>query len=218
MRRRFAFVTVCLWSALVAVQPANAARCPSPREAGITPSIQVTPVSPTPRYRYDVSRNQLTAMHSQTNNGSRHGTVLGLTVPGNMGIPATAYQYASVKANGLTCYYVKSFNAPFKLTSIEVYIASEYRQGTCQAQVITTHENEHVRVYQAALQKYAPVMREELARQASTAYTNPGQLQAAMQGAMSSVFQQFLSDARRGNAMIDTQDSYKRTSQRCKQW
>jgi hypothetical protein len=104
------------------------------------------------------------------------------------------------------------------MTSLDVYIAAEYRQGTCEAQVITTHENEHVRIYHAALQKYGPVMRETLARLAETPFNSVGELEQAIRTSRARVFETMIQEARRGNGSIDTQDSYKRTGARCKNW
>lgn len=197
---------------------APAAACPSPRDAGVSQVVNVAPVVPQPRYIYNVSRDRLTRMHYSADNGSRHGTVLGLTVAGGIHIPETMYRVATAKRGNVTCHYASEVNLPLKLKSLDVYVASEYKQGTCQFQVILTHENEHARVYQAAVQKYAPVLKETLARTVAQGYPDRERLRHAMQSAIDKVFGLLLAEARRGNGYIDTSDMYSRTAQSCKKW
>lgn len=220
MRRMFAVIISGLWACL-SVAPA-AAQCPSPREVGVTPNITVQPIPMSPRYIYNINRNQLTQITRQINNGTNHGVTLGLTV--SRYLPAAgSYKSKSIKKGNQYCHYIINMNVKLSLADLIVYIASEYKQGTCQAQVITTHENEHVRVHQAVLQKYAPIMREALLRQANLAFAgsipdSQTVINRAISSTIREVLNNMMAEQSRGNGAIDTQDSYRRTAQRCKQW
>lgn len=217
------FPTV-LAACLAAAQAAAAAaeECPSAQAAGVSPNIQVRPVVASPQYRHDVSRLQLTDMMHKQNNGSRHSTVLGLTIS-HYDATKWTYRPTTVQRGNTYCHYIKNLEMDLNLASLIVYVASEYRQGTCQAQVILTHENEHVRVHQFVVQKFAPIMRETVAKHARSAFTSNSPdaetaINRLVKPAIVSVLAEMRAEQRRGNGYIDTQDSYRRTAEYCRKW
>ncbi len=198
--------------------------CPPTREVGIVPTIDVIPEVPNPQYRYDVTKVGLTQMMgAKGSNGGRHSMTLGLTV----GTFGTSWQISSstIRKGNLLCHYLRNANVRLQVPSLIVYIASDYRQGSCQFQTITTHENEHVRVNQAVVRKYAPIMREtlltaayRLSPVATTSDPGPQAIERALQPTILAVLNDMYKERDRGNGVIDTDDAYRRTSQRCSSW
>lgn len=198
--------------------------CAPTREVGIVPTIVVIPQVPNPVYRYDINTSGLTQMMNQKgSNGRQHSMTLGLTV-GTFNLTGQIQPYTLRKGN-IYCHYVRSAKVYLQIPSLTVYVASNYRQGSCQFQTITNHENEHVRVNQSVVRKYAPIMQEALLtatyRISPLASSNPqgGQaLEQALQPAIASVLTAMYKERDHGNGIIDTEDAYRRTSQRCNHW
>jgi len=207
-----------------AVAAADKATCPSAQEVGVRASIEVRPVVPAVKYRYDAGRAQLTQMMSQQgSNAGGHSNVLGLT----HGTFKANWQIMphSIRRGNYFCHYLKTANVTLEVPELTVYIAKEYQQGSCQFHVILTHENEHVRVNQSMVQKYAPIMKETLYRAVPSvspiaSYNNHGGnvLEQALNPTVKFVLQQMYAERNRGNGLIDTSESYKRTSQQCARW
>lgn len=210
---------------LLGVSGATAAQaasgCPTPQSVGVSANVRVEMSVPQPSYSYSVGRNDLTQMMSRYNNGTRHGTTLGLTVS-RYTAPRAPYKYKSIPNDRIYCQYVSEISIQLQLEYLKVYVAKEYPHGSCQANVILTHENEHVRVHQAAVRQYAPIMREQLQKALRHGIPSASQgseaINALVEPVIQSVLAQMTAEQRRGNGYIDTQDSYARTGHLCRKW
>lgn len=219
---RALLLSLAMGAGLSAAGVAHAADgCPSAQSVGVSPTVRVDMSVPQASYSYSLGRNELTQMMGRYNNGTRHGTTLGLTVS-RYAAPTAPYKYKTIRQGGRYCQYVENISLELKLDYLKVYVAKEYPHGSCQANVILTHENEHVRVHQAAVQKFAPVLREQLQNRLRQGIPSSGQgseaINAAVGPIIESVLTQMISEQRRGNGYIDTQDSYTRTGQLCRKW
>lgn len=207
--------------------PAAAAEesaCPSQEAIGLKPTIEVQTVVPAAQFRNDVSRGQLTKMmRQQGSNGGSHATTLGLTV----GTYHTVWTIEAVprQHGNLYCHYLKHADIRLQVPTLVVYIGSEYRQGSCQFSAITKHENEHVRVNQYVVQKYAPMMKKAVTRQAqkilpiqSTSPTADREIERALSPTVLNVLKEMYAERDRGNAGIDTDYQYKRFAEQCAKW
>lgn len=213
-----------LLACLAWAQPALAQACPSAQAMGIRPQIEVQVEIPATSYRNDVSRTRLSRMMNQEgSNAGGHGSVLGLT----HGTFAASWsiEAVSTRREGGYCHYLKHADVRLTIPSLVVYIASEYRQGTCQFQVIAKHENEHVRVNQYVVRKYAPIMKAALNRRAqevlplvSTGSDSAREVERALNGTVNAVLKDMYRERDRGNASIDTDYQYQRTAKECARW
>lgn len=216
-----------LAAALAMASPVAAAEgigCPSSQSLRIRPVVEVQTAVPTPQYRNDVSRTKLTAMmQGPDSNGRGHGTVLGLTYGGYQA--KWSVEAYSMRQGQIHCHYLKKADVRLMMPSLQVYIASEYRQGSCQYQVVLNHENEHVRVNQYVIRKYVPIIRSALEREVHRllplASVNPNPAQAieeALNPTINSLLKDMYGERDRGNAGIDTNYQYQKASQQCNRW
>ena len=126
------------------------------------------------------------------------------------------------------CFWVASATVELSYHQLDVNIAAEYGQYSCQYQAILAHENEHVRVAQEILSPYAQQIRAALTtlsiptRDLPAVAESPEQARAHVQA----VFQQVLLPVRdkmnqlvrARQAKVDTLENYRRTWQRCRKW
>lgn len=213
--------------ALAMASPAAAAEgvgCPSAQSLRIRSQVEVQTGVPTPQYRNDVGRKKLTAiMQGPDSNGRGHGSVLGLTYGGYQA--KWSIEAHSMRQGQIYCHYLKKADVRLMMPSLVVYVASEYRQGSCQYQVVLDHENEHVRVNQYVLRKYAPIIRNALERETQRllplASVNPNPAQAieeALNPTINRLLQEMYAERDRGNAGIDSNYQYQKASQQCSRW
>jgi hypothetical protein len=199
--------------------------CAPTREVGIVPVVTVVPEVPNPQYRYDVGREQLTQMmNTKGSNGGHHSMTLGLTV----GTFQTYWQIAArtIQKGNLYCHYLVSATVRLQVPSLTVYVAKEYRSGSCQYLAITAHENQHVQVNQSVVRKYAPMLREVLLSAVYRASPVPGHspqggpqaLEEALRGTITKVVEDMYRERDRDNGAIDTDDAYRRAAKRCNGW
>jgi len=212
-----------LAAAVVAAAVPAGARAESCPAGDKIPEVKVRTEMAETEYRHDRSRKQLTAI-SQQPGTSKHGTVtLGLTVP-KVG---TNWQIGwETRSDGRRhCAYVTKADVRFAIQSMKVYVAREYRQGSCEYSAVLVHENEHVRLYRTILQSNAPkleeAIRKELARMGPTMLRDANSRPATterLSGVVQKFVEQMYWEFEQANAAIDTPENYKRTHQRCENW
>lgn len=198
--------------------------CAPTREMRIVPTIEVVPEIANPQYRYDANRAQLAAIMAKSGgNGSRHSVLMGLTVASYNATMEVAS--ASVRNGNVFCHYLQSARVRLQMPSLTVYVASEYRRGSCPFQTITAHENEHVRIDQSVLRKYAPILKEALTTAvyrispiANSSNQGARALEQALLPAASAIILEMNKERDRNNGAIDTDDAYRKTAKRCNSW
>ena len=110
---------------------------------------------------------------------------------------------------------------------IEVYVAREYRRGSCQHDAVLQHEMEHVTVFRAAVRDYEALIRAALQQVREEAlFPVTGQdaelvrrrIGQRFEGAFRGAVAAATAARNRINALLDTPDSYQRTRLRCDFW
>jgi hypothetical protein len=66
------------------------------------------------------------------------------------------------------CVYLSEVNAEYGYRSHDVFVASEYRPGTCEYNAILDHENQHVAINRATVREAGPALRQELEQSLQT--------------------------------------------------
>ena len=125
-------------------------------------------------------------------------------------------------------FWVKTLNVQFKITRMDVYVSSQYPEGSCQYNVVLAHENTHVSINQRLYRKHMGLLRSALARAALPTASHPwtagsqaqaeAALDARIKPLLKRIEQGFAAEDRRENAKIDTTASYRRTSAKCPNW
>lgn len=156
--------------------------------------------------------------------GERHQKALGVTyVETVMSMQAAT----RIKPQGRGyCVYLDRVDADFGWERMEVYVAAEYKPGSCEHRMILDHENQHVAINQRALRDAAPRVRaamEAVLRDQGPVYvTSPDgaaeraltNIHARMEGALEG-FQRTMAE---DNGVIDTDSNYEAVSQMCEGW
>lgn len=200
---------------------ARAAACPANPPA----EIRVVSNMPSPSYHHDLTRPQI---------GARAGSGHMTSDRRHLGLTSFAHSYSIIPSvkfrrmpGGEICAWLAAVELTFKMTEFRVDVAAEYRQGSCAYAEILRHENQHVAILQRAFAAADRGMRAALAdavRRERSFQVHSTQDQALnmvsqrMAAAVKPVFDQHMSEARRANAAMDTQENYRAEQRRCKDW
>lgn len=156
-----------------------------------------------------------------------NGRILGLTVSRLDIFPKAEgriFKYKNKYCVGVTKIY---FEIGFD--KFNVYIDKKYRKGTCERRVIKEHEDEHVTIYREGMHFFAPDIKKAI-RQAVKSL-RPQMVSSASDGQrffeaqanqvvnkLSPLLDHINMKLEEKQGMIDTPESYARTSRKCKNW
>lgn len=181
-----------------------------------------------PTYFHNLSTAQIESMrHIHYHSGLQHNP--GLTLAEHE--LKTNYQISGLthgRGAGV-CVWVESLQVFFGFGKMDVYLSSQYAEGTCQYGVILGHENQHVAINTRVYRKYRALMERALLRDRRIPTKgNPLSVQSMAQGkAMiarlingltNPLYERFKREVVSENAKIDTIANYKRTQALCKEW
>lgn len=185
-------------------------------------NVKVSISIPTPPINHSLSRAELTAR-------SFHGPdaqVLGLMVP-DLSVE-TRVEQASEVIDGRICYWLESVNVDLLYKSIEVFVAREYRKGSCEYKAILRHEEEHVDIAHDNLERYKPKIRAALTSLLLPTPQRPVELaslgggeepfDALFKKVLEPVYKDMQADLMRVQASIDTPASYALVRAHCSNW
>lgn len=136
------------------------------------------------------------------------------------------YRLASYP-DGRVCVMLEALRATWQVVDLTVDVASEYAPGSCQYREVRAHEDEHVRITGYTLRQFGPILKARLERAAAASvprWDRAGSRDAvermtrSLSAAGSEVLAEFQADLKRRNAAIDTPESYREVSKRCKTW
>jgi hypothetical protein len=127
---------------------------------------------------------------------------------------------------GKYCGFLDSVNASIGYSQLTVYVARNYRPGSCHYASIMEHEKLHVLVFRRALQRYAPRIEHRLKRVAaglrpvvtSTPERAATHLKNKLRQEVRPLFREMNRELNRNNAKLDTPENYKREQARCSNW
>ena len=109
---------------------------------------------------------------------------------------------------------------------IMVYVAREYRKGSCPYRTILAHENRHVAVFQGTLARFAPRLRTRLREAAGqmaplwvTDRESPADiLQERLRRRLQPLMGEMERVMDKANARIDSPSAYRGEQARCRDW
>ena len=184
--------------------------------------VRVSISIPKPPVNHSLSRAQLTKK-------SFHGPdamVLGLMVP-DLSVE-TRVEQASMEIDGHTCYWLEAVDVDLVYKSIEVFVAREYRKGSCEYNAILRHEQEHVDIARDNLERYKPKIRAALTSLLLPTPNRPVELASLGGGeepfdtlfkkVLEPVYKKMQADLARAQASIDTPASYALVRAHCRNW
>lgn len=223
-RKAFAVMTfVALAVGLLRATAATADICPSYVQA---PQVTLTVNSGKVIYSRVASRRELHDLRRQ------HGKVVALDTE-VVGLTVTDLSHAMQVqvetrpvGQGRSCAYLRKVDATVGYDQIRVFIARDYRPGSCPDSAILAHENRHVAVFRGTLARFGPNLRQALegtARQQGPLVVGPAAdavatFQARLSQAIGPLFMQMNREMERANAVIDSPASYASDQSRCADW
>ncbi len=199
------------------------ARCPSRPEL-LRPVVDVKTDVPRASYRYDLSIADLTRYKQQQgSNAGGHTRTLGLTYA--MFETRFSFETLSQRVGRGYCHWVKRVDATLRIPQLQVFVARDYRPGTCQFHVVTEHENEHVRINQNLVTKFGPLLRYRVVdalHRGMPIWSSERDGGKAVGATLSPLVNQLVAEMYRerdrNNGAIDTAEAYARTARRCNNW
>lgn len=198
-----------------------AAQCPTP--SGGRVSIRVGTGTARTEYRYDLSTAEIGRLgRKEEALGYGKGTMLGLTRSGFDLRLSTTHHVARV--GDRVCLWITAIDAKLTIPSMTVYVSSNYRVGSCEHRAILEHENSHVQRTTALLRPYAAKLEDELRAAAKKPLVgrDPGkaekEMMAALQNRVAGVMASLEKERARVNDQLDTEDNYRKTAARCRNW
>ena len=126
------------------------------------------------------------------------------------------------------CFWVRRAELTIHRPSPDIYVAREYRHGTCPYRAVLAHERRHVRASRALIDRYIPRLRRMLTSpriptgQRPVLVGSPGaaesEVRALMKDLAEPLFHEMAEALGAAQAKIDSPASYKRLFKRCRRW
>jgi hypothetical protein len=127
------------------------------------------------------------------------------------------------------CVWVDSVDVSFSYAQMNVYVSSQYPEGTCPYEVILKHENQHVAIDERVLSKYRTRIEWALkrsrgiptkARPMSVISMNNGKAVIAerLNRVVDPILKAYQKEIIKENGKIDTPTNYRRTQALCNNW
>jgi hypothetical protein len=209
-----------MFGLLIPAGPARAAECPGDDDAPYDIDLDVD--TPNARLHHDRSISELGRMTIH----SPRGRILGLA--------KTALEFGWRVSFGSetlgegNCVWVSGLRLIVKYPTPDIYVAREYRKGSCQYRTILDHEAQHVRISKATIKRYLPRLHMLLTslriptprRPVYVTSTKRGEarLHALMRDLVEPVYREMAVALANAQANLDSPASYQRYRRRCRKW
>lgn len=152
--------------------------------------------------------------------------VLGLT-QSDLRVKTTGH-YTTEKMGNKFCFSVRAIDVVLRYNTLQVYVAREYKPGSCPYRAILAHEREHVRIAREKLESYAPTVRATLTSYLIPTGNDPiliespkaakAKMQSITNELLNPVYQEMFKSLSKAQAVIDTPQRYLRVRNRCSRW
>jgi hypothetical protein len=210
----------------LAIAPVAAAECRKPKNEPQT-GINVRLIESEPTYNNDKSLSEIqklgaSALTSESHKGQ---TILGLTMTELNSSQKHEIRWLEMGGTP-TCAWLRNFNLQISFTRFDVFIAKEYKPGSCSYAAILAHENQHVAIEKEMAEL---LRRESLAKLKNLEQkltTTTTRTKDEMEKFLSSVLKPMLEEnmatyaerRKKAHAKIDTKESYAKVRASCKDW
>lgn len=126
------------------------------------------------------------------------------------------------------CFWVRRTELTIHQPSPDIYVAREYRRGSCPYRAVLAHERQHIRTSRDLINRYIPRLRWVLTSLRIPTGQRPvrvgspeeakSEVRALMKDLAEPLFHEMAKALRAAQAKIDSPASYKRLFKRCKRW
>lgn len=195
-------------------------RCPSSPRAPYDVHVRVEIPSPPIDHSQSIRQLGKKMIH-----GPRQ-RVLGLT-QSDLEVKTRGH-YTVEKSGNRFCFSVRAIDVILKYRALQVYVAKEYKVGSCAFRAILAHEREHVRVARESLESYTPKIRAVLTSlliptggepiQVVSAKAAKAKMESITEQLLGPVYREMFESLNRGQAALDTPQQYLRVRNKCSRW
>ena len=126
------------------------------------------------------------------------------------------------------CFWVRLTVLTIRHPSPDIYVAREYRRGSCNYRAILAHEQQHIQISRELINRYIPRLRWVLTSLRIPTGRRPllvespeaakSRVQALMKDLAEPLFREMAKALREAQAKIDSPASYRRLFKQCKRW
>lgn len=209
--------------AVAAGRPAGAHEAEACAEVSDIPyDVDLVVETPPSRVHHDRSVAQLGGMVA-------HGPGARVLGAANAGLEfGWGMDMQSMHSGGGHCVWVARLRLTVRYPSPDIYIAREYRKGSCEYRAILAHEEEHVRISRATIKRYLPRLHMLLTSlriptalrpiHAASLAQAEQDLSALMRDLVHPVYREMARALTREQADLDSPASYRRLFRRCRDW
>ncbi|MCB1651941.1 MAG: hypothetical protein KDI46_07815 [Alphaproteobacteria bacterium] len=168
------------------------------------------------------------ARHLTSMQGHTAGTILGLADSG-MGLEIRT-QFEIAEQDGRYCVGIKAMKVLW-LALPTVYLASDYKKGSCEYTAVLAHEQIHIRRNNQFISEYAPRFKKEVGKISKQMRTQIGpigenQIQAAQtelenqmyERLINQFFDRYIPELNRRQSKVDSPEEYAKVFAKCKNW
>lgn len=219
MRERGAVLLAAL-SLMVSTEVVAASECPG--NPDIDHEIELVIDIPEPRLHHDLGIAEL-------GREAPHGPdkrVLGLA---DIGLEfGWAARFEWQEWDGGFCFWVRRTALTIRHPSPDIYVAREYRRGSCPYRAILAHERQHMSISREQINRYLPRLRWVLTSLqiptgerpvfVDSAEAAKSDIRALMKDLAEPLFQEMIAALRAAQAELDSTASYRRLRKACNNW
>ncbi len=126
------------------------------------------------------------------------------------------------------CFWVRRTELTIHHPAPDIYVAREYRRGTCPYRAVVAHERQHIRTSRALINRYIPRLHWVLTSLRIPTGQRPvlvgspeeakSEVRALMKDLAEPLFREMAKALRAAQAKIDSPASYQRLFKQCKKW
>ena len=200
------------------------------KEPEVTFALQTGPAA---TWHYDKTRDQIRALRA--NSGAKVAAVgpswqsIGLTLATfvlAVDVRVVATPIKPPKAGSTPTEYCTRLivaDVKFGTARMDAYVTRDYRRGTCTHRVVRDHEERHVAIYRAAVERFAPLVERRLraaARElplvrAANAKAGAERLRKILHDDLSKIFDAMGREMEKENRALDTPEAYANERKLC---
>ena len=219
MRERGVVLLAAL-SLMVSTEVVAASECPG--NPDIEHEIELVIDIPEPRLHHDLGIAEL-GREAPHGPGKR---VLGLADIGLVFGWAARFEWQ--EWDGGFCFWVRRTALTIRHPSPDIYVAREYRRGSCPYRAILAHERQHMSISREQINRYLPRLRWVLTSLQIPTGVRPdfvdsaeaakSDIRALMKDLAEPLFQEMIAALRAAQAELDSTASYRRLLKACNNW
>jgi len=197
--------------------------------AGSRPVLEIISAPAPLQIFHDHSTAQITAMRHTHYPSGMHLHSPGITVAESE--MKTDYQMEYRRREGTSLYllWATSVTVVFEYTKMDVYVSSQYGEGSCEYNQILAHEKQHVAINEKTLDQYKAMLASALksstripsqAHPLTVRSVSEGKALVSQRvaGIVNPYFKRFRQSVQAANSKIDTLSNYRRIQERCHGW